>query len=139
MSRQSLNVPGVETLRAATVLGAEDSGKTYILNSAAEFVTRLPPLEAGLEFTFIVGAAPSGASYTVVTHNSANVIIGHILSSDLNAASDGDFEVSGGDTISFVDSKAVKGDRVHLICDGTNWYVSGACVVFDGITITTAT
>ena len=138
MSRQSLNVPCVETLRAATVLTAEDSGKTLILNSATEFATRLPPLEPGLEFTFIVGAAPTGASYTVVTHASANVIVGHVLSSDLNNASDADFETSGGDTLSFVDGAAVKGDRAHFVCDGVNWFVNAGASAQGGITITTA-
>ena len=72
------------------------------------------------------------------TNGSANIIVGHVVSSDLNAASDGDSETSGGDTISFVDGKAVKGDTVELLCDGTNWYARAFCVAFDAITITTA-
>lgn len=138
MSRPSLNIPGVETLRAASVLSENDNGKTFILNSATEFATKLPPLQVGLEFTFIVGAAPTGASYTVITHESGNVIVGHVLSSDLNNAADADFETSGGDTLSFVDGAAVKGDRAHFVCDGVNWYVNAGCSAQGGITITTA-
>lgn len=138
MARQSINVPEVVTLRAASVLSENDNGTVFVLNSATEFATKLPPLQAGLSFTFIVGAAPSGASYTVVTHESGNVIIGHVLSSDLNNAADADFETSGGDTLSFVDGAAVKGDRASLVCDGTNWYVQAACSAQGGITITTA-
>ncbi len=127
-----------ETRAAATTLTAADNGKTIFLNSSTEFATTLPPPRAGLEFTFIVSAAPSGASYTVITSGSSNIIKGMVTSADLNAASDGDIETSGGDTISFVDAKAVAGDKVELKCDGTNWFAYGICTVFDAITITTA-
>jgi hypothetical protein len=128
----------VKTLTSTTTLSADDSGALIILNSATEFVTTLPAVAEGLEFEFLVGAAPASASYTIVSNASANVIRGHVLSSDLNAASDGDFEASGGDTITLVDSKAVIGDRVKLVCDGTYWYMSAMCSVFDAITVTTA-
>lgn len=91
-----------------------------------------------MNFEFIVSAAPSGASYTVVTNGSANIIKGHVLTSDVNSATDADLETSGGDTISFVDAKAVAGDRVRLVSDGTSWFAQAACSVFDAITITTA-
>src|SRR5690242_12822680 len=61
-------------LTATTTLTAADSGATLFLNSATEFATTLPAVAAGLRFTFIVKAAPSGASYTVVTASSANVL-----------------------------------------------------------------
>jgi hypothetical protein len=127
-----------EIVTATNVITADESGKTFFLNSTTEFVSTLPAPKNGMRFTFIVKAAPSGASYTIVTGSSANIIKGAVFSSDLNAASDGDIEVTGGDTISFVDAKAVAGDRVELFCDGTNWYAHGFCTVFDGITITTA-
>ena len=127
-----------ETVAATNVLTKAESGKTCFLSSATEFVSTLPAPVAGLEFEFIVAAAPSGASYTVVTASSANIIKGHILTNDVNSATDADFEVSGGDTLSFVDSKAVAGDRARFISDGTNWFVQASCTVFDAITITTA-
>lgn len=130
---------GIEDLTATNTLVAADSGKVLTLNSATEFATTLPALANGLRFTFIVKAAPSGADYTIVSAASANIIIGHVVSADLNAASDGDFEATGCDTISFVSAKAVKGDKVELVCDGTNWYASAFCSVFDAITFTTAT
>lgn len=127
-----------EVVTATNAIDATESGKTFFLNSATEFVSTLPAPAFGLRFSFIVTAAPSGASYTIVTTSSANIIKGQVTSSDLNAASDGDIETSGGDTISFVDSKAVAGDRVDVISDGTNWFAYGFCSVFDAITITTA-
>jgi hypothetical protein len=129
---------GVKDLTSTTTLTADDSGYTLFLNSATEFVTTLPSPAAGLEFKFIVKAAPSGASYTIVTASSSNIIVGQVLSSDLNNASDADFETSGGDTITFVDSIAVKGDWVQLISDGTNWYMTAGAAAQGGITITTA-
>lgn len=134
---QSINFD-TEVVTATNVITAAENGRTFFLNSATEFVSTLPAPQAGLRFTFVVSAAPSGASYTIVTNGSANIIVGHVVSSDLNAASDGDSETSGGDTISFVDGKAVKGDTVELLCDGTNWYARAFCVAFDAITITTA-
>jgi hypothetical protein len=128
----------VETVAAANVITADETGKTFFLSSATEFASTLPAPQAGLRFTFIVAAAPSGASYTIATNSSANIIKGLVVSSDLNNASDADFETSGGDTISFVDGVAVAGDTVELISDGTNWFARGFCTAQGGITITTA-
>lgn len=127
-----------KTLTATATLTATEVGKTIFLNSTTEFVTTLPLPKAGYTFSFVVTAAPSGASYTVVTSGSSNIIKGQVHTVDVNSATDPDFETSGGDTISFVDAKAVAGDRVDLVCDGTNWFAYGFCSVFDAITITTA-
>jgi hypothetical protein len=133
-------VRDVEVLTAAKTLVADDSGRILVLNSATEFAVTLPAVadSTGVFFTVVVRAAPSGASYTIVSSGSENVILGQVVSADLNAASDGDFEASGGDTITLVDAKAVKGDRLELVCDGTNWHVTAFTSVFDAITITTA-
>lgn len=137
-----INTPTVkdltEVVTATNVITAAETGSVFFLNSATEFVSTLPAAAAGLKFTFVVTAAPSGASYTIVTNSSANIIKGQVYTVDVNSATDPDFETSGGDTISFVDAKAVAGDRVDVICDGTNWFAYGFCSVFDAITITTA-
>lgn len=127
-----------EIVTATNIITEDESGKTFFLSSATEFVSTLPLPKKGMRFTFIVTAAPSGASYTIVTASSANIIKGAVFSSDLNAASDGDLETSGGDTITLVDAKAVAGDRVELYCDGTNWFAHAFVSVFDAATITTA-
>lgn len=131
------NSANVETVTATNIITAAESGKTFFLSSATEFVSTLPAPAAGLRYDFYVAAAPSGASYTIVTTSSANIIVGHIVSSE-DAAGSADFEASGGDTITLVDSKAVVGDRVTVISDGTNWFATGFCSVQDAITITTA-
>lgn len=131
-------LPVAETRAAASTLTAEENGKVIFLNHATEFATTLPAPAAGLQFTFIVTGAPVGADYTVVSGSSSNIIKGAVFTSDVNSATDADFETSGGDTISFVASKAVAGDRVVMYCDGTNWFAHAFCTVFDAVTVTTA-
>lgn len=134
-----INTPTVkdltEVVAATNVIAAAETGSVFFLNAATEFVSTLPAPAAGLHFTFIVTAAPSGASYTVTTNAAATIIKGRVLSSDLNAASDSDFGVAGEATVTFVDSKSVAGDTAEFWCDGTNWFVVATCTVFDAITI----
>jgi len=131
------NSANCEVVTAANVIAAAESGTTYFLNSATEFASTLPAPALGLRFTFIVSAAPSGASYTVVTNSSANIMLGQVVTSQ-DAGGSADSETSGGDTLSFVDSKAVVGDYAIFISDGTSWFVRAGCKVFNAITITTA-
>lgn len=128
------NLGNVVTLTAAKTVTAEESGSTFLLNSATEFVTTLPAPAAGLRYTFIVKAAPASASYTVVAAGSANIIKGFAA----NAAGAAVTPLGDGDTITFVDSQAVAGDQVTVISDGTSWFMSGFAQVAAGITNTKA-
>lgn len=121
-----------ETLAAADTLTVAESGKTIFLSAATEFAVTLPAATAGVNFNFYVTAAPASASYTIVS-GSAN-IVGHVLSSE-DAAGSADFEASGATTITLVDAKAVVGDRVYVVSDGTKWYATAFCSVQDAITI----
>ena len=122
------------TSTAASTLTAAQSGTTFFLNSATEFVTTLPAPAAGLNYTFIVTAAPSGANYTVVTASSANIIKGQAV----NAAGVAGDTGTADDTINFVDAQAVAGDQVTVISDGTYWYAKAFCALAAGVTFTTA-
>lgn len=123
-----------QVLTALATLTAADNGKTFFLNSGTEFAVTLPAPFLGAKFKFIVAAAPAAASYTIVTPASAQIIFGHNLTSDGNAA---DTEPTGGaTTITFVDGQAVVGDMVELESDGTNWYARGTSAVPAGITLT---
>lgn len=126
---------GGEVVTATNVITAAESGKTFFLNSATEFVSTLPAPALGLKYKFIVSAAPSGASYTVICAASGTLIKGHVLTNDVNSATDADFGTSGELTLTFVDGKAVAGDWAEFQCDGTNWFVQAGCSVFDAITI----
>jgi hypothetical protein len=123
-----------EIVTATNVITAAESGKTFFLNSATEFVSTLPAVAAGLRFTFIVTAAPSGASYTIVTNSSSNVIKGNQNSV---AGDAGDFGTAD-DTITFVDGQSVAGDKVELWSDGTSWFAYAISKVAAGITFTQA-
>jgi hypothetical protein len=124
----------VTTLTAASTLTTAQSNTIFFLSSATEFVTTLPAPAAGLMYTFIVGAAPSGASYTVVTSASANIIKGQAV----NAAGVAGDTGTADDTISFVDAQAVAGDQVTVISDGTSWFAKAFCAVAAGVTFTQA-
>jgi len=122
-----------EVVTATNVITAAETGSVFFLNSATEFVSTLPAVAAGLHFTFIVTAAPSGANYTIVAA-SGTPIKGHVLTTDVNSATDPDFATTGVLTINIVDGKAVAGDMIELWCDGTNWFATAKCSLFDAIT-----
>ena len=37
-------------------------------------------------------------------------------------------------TVAFVSAKSVVGDKAEFWCDGTNWFCTAECSVFDAIT-----
>ncbi len=146
--RTVVNTDGTQTLTGKTITGpansslvittkgvtAAESGSTFFLDLAAGFVTTLPAVALGLEYTFIVKTAPTG-SYTIVCPAAATLFKGHVLTNDVNSATDSDFGTAGEATVTFVLNKSVAGDRAHVVCDGVNWHVSAECSVFDAITI----
>ena len=127
----------ISTLTAASSLTTANCGQRLLLNSATEFATTLPAPTAGCELTFIVKAAPSGASYTVLTASSANVFIGHAETADVNSATDADSGTAD-DTITITDAVAVVGDQIELYSDGTSWYWLGHSVTYNAIVATQA-
>jgi hypothetical protein len=126
-----------EDVTATNVLGTAECGKVMTLNATTEFVSTLPAPTAGCSFKFIVKAAPSGASYTVVTASSANVIIGGINELEVDTGDDGPY-INNGDTITFVNGVGVVGDWVACDSDGTSWYCTGQSNADGGITLTQA-
>jgi hypothetical protein len=125
-----------QVLPSAKSLTHGDAGKTFYLNSTAEFETVLPAPKLGMKFEFVVKAAPSGASYVISSKGDTNIILGQIYTSDVNSATDCDFEITGADNINFADGAAVVGDKVQVVSDGTYWYAYGFCSVYNGITFT---
>lgn len=123
-----------ELVTTTNVITAAESGKTFFLNSATEFVSTLPAPAVGLRYSFIVKAAPASASYTIVTDSGDNIIVGQQHSAAGDAGDTGTTD----DTITFVDGQAVAGDRVDVISDGTLWYAYAYSKVAAGITFTTA-
>lgn len=123
-----------EVVTATNAITAAESGTTFFLNSATEFVSTLPAPALGLTYRFVVTGAPVGASYTIVTASSANIIKGMAV----NAAGDVGDTGTADDTIYFVDGQAVAGDMVEVISDGTSWFAYGFSRVAAGINFTQA-
>jgi len=129
------NAAKIKAMTALGTLTAADSGKLITLGTAGGFTVTLPKPAAGLEYTFVVKVAPTTA-YIILTDSVANIIQGGASSPE-----DAQGSVScaaASDTITFVANKAVIGDRISLISDGTYWYCTGLCAVQDGITLTQA-
>ena len=120
----------IELTTTKTVTAGE-SGKTFFLNSATEFVTTLPTPALGLRYTFIVKGKAVGANYTLVTNGSNNIMDVFIL----DVTGDMVYAESQ-DGITFVDGGAT-GDKVEVFCDGNNWFCYGICGV-DGKMTTTS-
>ena len=122
---------GIEDVTATNVITAAESGKTFFLNSATEFASTLPAPAAGLNYTFIVKAAPASASYTVATNGGADIIIGMVTCATADDL--GQYDANA-DVVTFVDGQSIVGDWIKVVSDGTSWYLSGACFVAEGIT-----
>ena len=127
-----------EILTAARTLSSADNNSIFYLNAAAEFAVTLPAPALDAEFTFIVKAAPSGASYTVVALGVGSAANDIIIGSAVNAAGVAGDTGTADDTISFVDGQSVAGDVVRVRSDGTKWYATAQSNVAAGITFTDA-
>jgi len=135
----SLKLDTVEIVAATNAITVAESGKVFVLNHATEFASTLPAVadSAGVNFKFIIGAAPASANYTIVTGNThENKIYGCIQESETDTTEDGP-TAQAQDTITFNDGVAVVGDYVDLVSDGVNWYVSGMTAADGGIAFST--
>lgn len=117
-----------EDITAAKTLTEEDSGKVFTLNAAEGVAITLPALEKGLEYEFIVGAVFATTDFTIVS--STNVIQGGSIVNSVFVPA------ANENTISFVATAETLGDKVRLICDGTNWYAEGVGAGAGSITFT---
>ena len=126
-----LATTATEVVAATNVITAAESGTTFFLNDATEFVSTLPAVAAGLRYTFIVTAAPASADYTIVTDGSANVLNIVAWAGGIDDAAD---VAVARDVVTFVDAQAVVGDWLYCISDGTSWQCTGGAAVAAGLT-----
>ncbi len=125
-----------EVLAAAKTLDADDNGKTFFLGLAGGFTVTLPSPVLGYEVEFIVSVAPTTA-YVIATASGADVMVVGINELEVDTADDGPYD-DNADTLNFVASTAVVGDRVKFKCDGTKWYGIGQTNADGGITTATS-
>lgn len=124
------NAEVVITTKAVT---AAESGKRFYLALAAGFVTTLPAVALGLNYKFIIQIAVT-SNMTIVCPAAATLFKGHVLTTDVNSATDPDFDTTAVATLTFVANKSVAGDWIEVECDGTNWFYSARTSLFDAIT-----
>lgn len=121
-------------ITASRTLTDSDSGKTYFLNSATGLTITLPEPRQGLTFEFIVKTAPTSDHYTITSKGSEKVILGKVLTSNVNAGTGPDITGSDGvSNIKFFKGRANIGSSVELVSDGTYWYCYGFSAIWDAI------
>lgn len=118
-----------ELVTATNTITNDESGRIFYLNAAGGFTSTLPAPQAGLKFTFIVKTAPTTA-YVITTNSGANVLYGTYLDTVGELT-----YFSAQDTLNFVASTAVVGDRLDVESDGTNWYCKAVSGANGGITV----
>ena len=114
----------VENVTAAKTLTVGDSGKVFTLDQDSSFDITLPTAAiagAGWNAKFILTDAGSG-TVKVIPDSSEDTLIGMIVSADGAAAESAE---SGVDELIWVASTAAPGDWAEIVCDGSNFYVSG--------------
>lgn len=119
---------GVKTLTAAGALTAADSGKLIVLKAAVGAAVTLPAVQAGLKYKIVVGQAFATTAWTITAP--AKVIQGTVIVNGESVLGENE------DIITFAHAAEKVGDFVDLVCDGTNWYVSGIGSAGSSITLT---
>ena len=125
-SRASFGGSVVENITAAKTLDPSDSGKVFTLDQDATFAITLPTASnagVGWNAKFILTDAGSG-TVKVIPNSDEDTLIGTLGSADGGTTSSMSAE-SGVDELIWVASTAAPGDWAELICDGSNFYVSG--------------
>jgi hypothetical protein len=126
----------VETVITTNVILASESGKTFFLDLAAGFTSTLPAPAAGLEYSFIVKTAPTGAAYVIATDGGANIIVITVNELETDTTEDGPSD-DDADTVNLVENIALPGDRIDFKCDGTKWYAMGQTRADGAVTTST--
>jgi hypothetical protein len=125
----------VEVTDAATyTVLADDSGSTIVLpNLTASITMTLPRAVAGLEYTFMYGGAAADAQNWIINTGAATELYaGGVVHLDSDAQDLADEVVPvfadfvNDDTLTVTTPTA--GTSIHVISDGTSWYVNGTVV-----------
>jgi len=122
-SRASYGGSVVEEITAAKTLDPSDSGKVFTIDASSAYTISLPKAaDAGVGWNcrFIVTTGGS-SDVTVAPDSSEDTLIGMIGSAD---SSGGESAESGVDELKFL-AACEPGEWAELICDGSNFYVSG--------------
>ena len=125
----------VENVTAAKTLTTGDSGKVFTIDQDSSFAITLPKAadaDVGWHAKFIITDAGTN-SVTIIPNSAEDTLIGMVVSAAGSEAGAQSAE-TGVDVIDFI-SGAAAGDWVELLCDGSNFYVSGMIHDSDHVTI----
>lgn len=121
----SYRVPLVE-VTSETFLGAEDTGKTLLLNKADGFTIHLPTASqapAGWNVKFLVKTVPTSAPGYVISSSAGETVIhGVVQASTVLPTSNN----TAFDTITLTNDVINIGEYVTVTGDGTFYYVEGS-------------
>ena len=107
----------VHELKTTYTVLASDSGKVFMLNSAAgEFTVTLPTIEAGLFYKFI--ATDTTADVVIASGQAGSIdLVGKDSEADLGPSTAGSAVAN-----ILMEAAAHEGTYINLYCDGTGWY-----------------
>lgn len=111
-----------------------NNGKTHVVpNLTASCTLSLPTATDGIEYKFIYGGVAADVqNFILDTGADANFYLGGLVHLDTDAGAAGDEVVpAAGDGNSNSKLTVVTpdvGTEINLVCDGTNWYLSGQAV-----------
>lgn len=111
----------LESITGAKTLAATDTGKVFLVKTAAGgYTITLPSVSgtAGVNYSFIL-AVDALTAAIVVTAGSA---IMHGSAGQTGGAASGGTAKT---TVEFAATNSSQGDRLNIVSDGTNWYFSG--------------
>lgn len=119
------------TVTAATIT-SDQSGTLFLLPSVGAIITLPTPASAGAGFNVRFQMLATNATTAwVINSGTASTIYGSVTNSP-GVTTFAQIQKSGATSVTFSNSAAI-GDYVNLICDGTNYIVSGYSFVTAGL------
>ena len=150
IGRYSADRKKIEALTAAKTVTVADCGTIFTLGTAGGFAVTLPDAATcgkGWWCKFVVKVAPTTAYTIDASSGDGNNL--HGLLTALSGTHTGDGKIASmtaaagyGDStagtavdrVTLVANKALIGDQVEFVTDGSSWYVTAQAYAFDGIT-----
>jgi|TARA_R100000656_G_scaffold64623_1_gene49437 hypothetical protein len=128
----------VVSLTESYQLLAGDSGSVFMLNAAAGLTVTLPAVADALDgWNCSIYIATNISSNTgIITEKTASdtdVIIAQFVELEVDTADDGPSSV-GCTTLTFANALDTIGDNLHIVCDGSKYYVTGSTKLDGAVT-----
>ena len=109
---------------------AANSGKVHLMpDLTADDVLTLPAVSDGLNYHIVyVGGAEDGHDWLIDTGSNTNYYIGGLEHQDLDGELIATVYSDGNSNSKLTVLTPGAGTKISLLCDGTNWYLSGRIV-----------